>query len=128
VALAFSHKRSPDLRVTNQSKGTAIADCIKVADTSLTRFVGLLGNRTLSPGSGLWIVPSNGVHTIGMMFAIDVLFVDGKHHVVGIRKNLRPFRITKLNWRARSVLELPIGTIQASQTEIGDQLLFEQLD
>lgn len=84
--------------------------------------MGLLGKRSLAPGSGLWIVPSNGVHTFGMLFAIDVVFLDHDHHVVGLRENLQPFWLTALNWRARSVLELPTATIRASRTQIGDHL------
>ncbi len=113
------------LCVRNERKNTALGDRVAVADTSLTRFVGLLGKRSLPPGGGLWIVPSNGVHTIGMTFPIDVIFVNGDHDVVGLRENLRPFRMTSLNWRARSVLELPAGTIQGSRTEIGDHLSLE---
>jgi uncharacterized membrane protein (UPF0127 family) len=113
------------LRVRNESKSTALGDRVIIADTSLARFVGLLGKKSLAAGCGLWIAPSNGIHTIGMMFAIDVILIDGECHVVGLRENLRPFRMTSLNWRARSVLELPVGTIQASRTEIGDHLSLE---
>ena len=102
-----------------------LGDRVVVADTSLARMVGLLGKKSLAAGCGLWIVPSNGVHTIGMMFAIDVVFVDRDYHVVGLRENLRPFRMTTLNWRARGVLELPVCTIRASRTEVGDRLSLE---
>ncbi len=109
-------------RVCNQTRETSLGDRIRLADTSLSRFVGLIGARTLPPGGGLWIVPSNGVHTFGMLFPIDVVFLDADHRVVGLRENLRPFWLTGLNWRARSVLELPPATIHTSRTEIGDHL------
>jgi uncharacterized protein len=112
-------------RVRNKSKNTCLGDRIELADTSLARFLGLLGKRRLPSGSGLWIVPSNGVHTFGMAFAIDVVFLDSDCRVLRVRENLRPFRLTSLDWKARSVLELPLSTIRASQTEIGDYLTLE---
>jgi uncharacterized membrane protein (UPF0127 family) len=115
-------ERKRILRVCNVSKDTSLGDHVDVADSSLARLVGLLGKKSLAVGAGLWIMPSNGVHTIGMMFAIDVILIDRHCRVVGVRENLRPFRITKLNWHARSVLEVPVGTIRASRTEVGDHL------
>jgi uncharacterized protein len=84
--------------------------------------VGLLGKRSLASGCGLFIVPSQAIHTVGMAFSIDVVFVDKKYCVLGVRNAVRPFRITRVFWKAIGVLELPAGTINASRTEIGDQL------
>lgn len=111
------------VRVLNASKGMCVGDRIEIADTSLSRFVGLLGRRSLLPGQGLLILPSNGVHTLGMRFAIDVVFLDDARRVLRVRENLRPFRITSLDWRAESVLELPVSTIRAARLEVGDQLV-----
>jgi uncharacterized membrane protein (UPF0127 family) len=111
--------------VLNQSKGTSLGNRIEIADSSVTRFVGLLGRRGMVSGGGLLIVPSYGVHTLGMLFPIDVVFVDKEHRVVGLRKFLRPFRLTSLNWKAESVLELPVNTIDVTRTEIGDRLSIE---
>ncbi len=110
------------LQVRNETRDSSLGDRIRLADTSVSRFVGLIGTRSLPPGSGLWIVPSNGVHTFGMLFPIDIIFLDGDYRVVGLRENLRPFWLTGLNWRARSVLELPPTTIRSSRTQIGDRL------
>ena len=84
--------------------------------------VGLLGKSSLDRGCGLFIVPSQAIHTVGMAFPIDVIFVDRKYNVVGVREALRPFRITRVFWKAHGVLELPAGTIRSSRTEVGDQL------
>ncbi len=93
-----------------------------MADTSVRRLVGLLGKRSLAAGCGLFIVPSQAIHTVGMAFPIDVIFVDKKHSVLGIREAVRPFRITRVFWKAFGVLELPVGTISGSHTQVGDQL------
>jgi uncharacterized protein len=113
------------VRVFNATRGTRVGDSIEVADTSLRRFIGLLGKRALIPGQGLLILPSNGVHTLGMRFSIDVVFLDDARRVLKLRENLRPFRATNLDWRAESVLELPLNTIRATRMEIGDQLVIE---
>jgi len=106
----------------NATRNTVLGSRIRVADGSLSRAIGLLGERSLAPESGLLIVPSQGVHTLGMQFAIDVIFVDRDWRVVYLRESMRPFRATRLCWRARGVLELPPGTIAQTSTAMGDEL------
>jgi uncharacterized membrane protein (UPF0127 family) len=57
-----------------------------------------------------------------MRFSIDVLLLDREHRVLSAYGNLRPFRVTAINWKASSALELPTGTIAATNTQVGDQL------
>jgi uncharacterized membrane protein (UPF0127 family) len=113
------------VRVYNTTRESCLGERIGVADTSLRRMVGLLGTKSLEAGCGLYIVPSQAVHTFGMAFAIDVLFVDKKDRVVGIRHAVPPSRMTRPFWKALGVLELPAGTIRDSRTEVGDQLKFD---
>jgi hypothetical protein len=109
--------------VFNRTKQTFLADRVEVADSMLTRLVGLLGRRSLAPGGGLWIFPSRGIHTWGMVFDIDVVFLDRDLRVVALRELVRPFSITSINLSAESVIELPAHTIFKSRTEIGDQIV-----
>ncbi len=111
--------------VYNQTKETSLASKVKVADSVLSRLVGLLGRRGLEPDSGLWIFPSNAIHSIGMRFTFDVVLIDRDFKVVGLRNLVRPFSVTLPNFRAESVLELPAHTIAKSKTEVGDQLKIE---
>jgi uncharacterized membrane protein (UPF0127 family) len=108
----------------NRTREALLAADTGVADTFLTRLVGLLGQRpTWAHASrGLWIIPSRGVHTLGMRFPIDVIFLDRKRTVVHVEQNLRPWRVSRVIANARSVLELPAGTIATSHTRIGDQI------
>jgi uncharacterized membrane protein (UPF0127 family) len=110
------------VRVYNTTKSSCLGEQIRMADSSLRRLVGLLGKRSLAPGCGLFIVPSQAIHTVGMVFPIDVIFVDKKYSVLGVREAVPPFRITRVFWKALGVLELPVGTIKDSCTEVGDQL------
>ena len=115
------------LRVRNQSRNTVLADRADIADTSRKRRTGLLKHKSLEPGEGLWIMPCEAVHTIGMKFPIDVLFVDRKWRVLKIKNNLRRWRMAGC-LRAHSVLELPSGMAADTQTVAGDQLEFEKYD
>jgi uncharacterized membrane protein (UPF0127 family) len=110
------------VRVYNTTKSRCLGEQISMADSSLSRLVGLLGKRSLAPGCGLFIVPSQAIHTVGMAFPIDVIFVDKKYNVLGVREAVRPFRVTRVFWKALGVLELPVGTISSSCTEVGDQI------
>jgi len=109
-------------RVTNTTRGTTVGSNIELADTSLKRMFGLLGKRGLDAGGGLWIKPSSGVHTVGMSFGIDVVGLDRDLKVIKLWRCLRPFRVTSVSLKLRSVLELPCGTIAQSQMQIGDQI------
>ena len=114
--------------VYNKSKETFLAFRVKVADSILGRLVGLLGKRSLEPDGGVWICPANAIHTIGMLFSFDLILIDKDFKVVGVREMVRPFRLTRPNFRAESVLELPAHTIFKSRTEVGDQLVIERYE
>ncbi len=110
------------LKVFNKTRGTTVGDSVELADTSLKRIFGLLGRRGLDVGGGLWIKPSSGVHTFGMAFGIDVVGLDRDLKIVKLWRCLRPFRVTSVSFRLKSVLELPCGVISQSQMQLGDQL------
>src|SRR5579864_3021965 len=115
--------------VYNKMKETFIATEAMVADSYFARLVGLIGKtkRWAQLGKGLWIVPSRGVHTIGMMFPIDLIFLSKDKEVVHLEEFVRPFRISKVSLKAASVLELPPHTIYRSRTQVGDQLEIARL-
>jgi len=110
--------------VYNKTREKFVATRATVADGYFSRLVGLLGTtrRWARPGNGLWIVPSHGVHTIGMMYALDLIFLDRQLTVVGVEEHVRPFRISKVSFKADSVLELPVHTVFRTETRVGDQM------
>ena len=120
----MGNKNTKRVYVYNKTRETFVATSASVADTYVSRLVGLLGrtHRWARPGQGLWIVPSYGVHTIGMLFSIDLVFLDRGNHVVHIEEHVRPFRISKVILKADSVLELPPHTIFRTRTHVGDLL------
>jgi len=110
--------------VFNKTRESFIATEATVADGYFSRLIGLLGKTSswARPGRGLWIVPSHGVHTIGMLFALDLMFLDRNKVVIHLEEHIRPFCISQVSLKAHSVLELPPHTIFRSGTRIGDQL------
>jgi uncharacterized membrane protein (UPF0127 family) len=104
-----------------------LADRADIADTSVKRRTGLLKHTKLDAGEGLWIAPSEGVHTFGMKFPIDVIFLNRKKKILKVRPNMVRSRMS-ISLRAHSVLELPAGTIEATGTAKGDQLEFDRYD
>ena len=113
------------LKVHNQTRETVLGTQVDVADSFSSRLIGLLGRRGLADGGGLMIHPSCAIHTLGMMFPIDVLFLDAQRKVVGMQQKMRPFRISPVYRRAECVLELPASTIRESRTQLGDCIAFE---
>jgi uncharacterized protein len=113
-----------NVRLFNRTRDSLLAANVAVANSYFPRLVGLLGKGSgwAQEERGLWIIPSHGVHTLAMRFAIDVVFLDRRRVVVHLHQNLRPWRISKVIASARSVLELPVGRIAKSQTEVGDQI------
>jgi uncharacterized membrane protein (UPF0127 family) len=106
----------------NETRSTLIGDRVEVADTALSRLFGLLGRSRLAAGGGLWIRPSSGVHTIGMLFPIDVIGLDKTLTVIKLWNRLAPFRITSISWSMNSVIELPAGRIKEAGVRVGDSL------
>lgn len=110
------------MKAIDRTSGKELAMNLAVADTLFARFKGLLGKRSLPTGEGLLIKPCNSVHTFGMQFSIDVVFLDKEMRVVGLAKTLRPNRISRIYSSASSVIELPAGTIDAADTATGDHI------
>jgi uncharacterized membrane protein (UPF0127 family) len=110
------------LTAINVTRGASLADCARVAENPWTRLVGLLRDKSLAQGDGLWIVPCNSIHSFFMRFIFDAVFLDKDLRVVHLMSEMKPWRISKMVFSAHSVLELPPGTIAATQTQMGDQL------
>ena len=68
-------------------------------------------------------MPSNGVHTLGVLFHLDLIYLDESQKVIEVIEYFPRFRIAPLRIRAASVLELPQHTVYSSQTQKGDRLL-----
>jgi uncharacterized protein len=108
----------------NRTRQMYLATALAVADTHWTRLRGLLGLGTddFGNGSGLWIVPCHGVHTLGMGFPIDVVYLDRALNVIDVQSEVRPWRLAPVRRNAASVLELPCHIAAETKTAVGDRI------
>ena len=107
------------LRVKNITRNTQIATNVEIADSGKRRSRGLLGRKGLAAGEGLWIVPCEAVHTFGMQFSIDLVYLDREYRIRKIRRNVPPWRLSAC-LRAHSVIELAAGSVRESDAQPGD--------
>ncbi len=110
------------MRVTNQTKNTPLITRGRLADTFWLRLRGLLGAKPLQTGEGLILAGEKSIHTLFMGFPIDVVYVDTQYHVIRTTVNMVPYRLGPFVTKSAYVLEMPVGTIEQSLTEVGDQL------
>ncbi len=89
--------------------GRVLVPHLTVASTLWSRAVGLLGRATLPADEGLLLTPCNGVHTFGMRFSIDVVYLDREGRVLRLISEVKPGRLCAPERGARAVLELPAG-------------------
>ena len=115
------------VRVRNQTRGTVVGDRVRVASSLRDRTVGLLGTNSLPPGGGLWIERSPSIHMFFMRYAIDAVFVSKAGRVTKIAANLKPWRVVWWARGAADCLELPVGAVAASSTQVGDELALEDV-
>jgi uncharacterized membrane protein (UPF0127 family) len=109
--------------VFNETRESFLSLRVTPADTHLARLRGLAGRLRLKADEGIWVLPSQGVHTIGVFFPIDLIYLDTAHRVVHVTESFGSFRVGPLRMNCASVLELPVRTIYSSQTRVGDVLL-----
>ena len=114
------------LAARNVTRETVLAARLEVAASLWAKFKGLMGRSTLDADAGLWLPDSNGIHMMFMRFPIDVVFVgrrdaDGICQVVSVHRG--PANVDRpraAGAGAHGVLELPVGTIERTGTQVGD--------
>src|ERR1700747_1262205 len=114
-----------DGQAFNRTRQSHLATALAVADTHWRRLRGLLGLGTndFGNGSGLWVIPCRGVHTLGVGFPVGVLYLDRGLKVVSVQAEVRPWRFSPVLRQAASVLELPCGTAVQTKTAVGDTIV-----
>lgn len=108
------------MQASNHTRQNSLAEKGTVANRPWLRMRGLIGRASLDPGEGLLLLGTKGIHTIGMRFPIDVLFLNDDGWVIHLIHALKPFRVSPLFKHSAMVLELPAGTLQETGTKVGD--------
>lgn len=107
----------------NKTRESFLSLNVSAADTHFARLRGLVGRFRLRSDEGIWVIPSQGVHSIGVLFSIDLIYLDADYRVVELVESFGTFRIGPIRTNCSSVLELATRTIYSSQTQVGDRLL-----
>lgn len=116
------------VRITNQTRGTIIADHARVASSLRDRVVGLLATAEVLPGEGLLIERTQSIHMFFMRYPIDVVFYDRTARVTRTISSLRPWRVVWWARGARDCVELRAGALDGTKTQPGDQLEIHPLE
>ena len=99
---------------------------LRIADSLTSRARGLLFTPPLKKSEGMLITPCNSVHTMGMNYILDIVFIDKKGYVVKVVKNLSPLRMT-MKYTAASTLELISNESSRLNIEVGQRLIWEYM-
>lgn len=97
---------------------------IKVADGFWTRLRGLLGTKELPEQRGLLLRGCNSVHMIGMLYALDIVYLDRAGVIVKIVEDLKPLQLSCC-WQAKDVLEIKSGAARREGWQVGKQLQWQ---
>jgi len=98
----------------------------RVAETFLSRGIGLLLTASLPSGSGLLLTRTNAITMLFMRYAIDVAFLDRDGTVVAVAPRLPAWAPARAARSAQATLELPAGALASTDTQVGDELLLEE--
>ncbi len=111
--------KTATLSVQENRFNTHIA--IRIAESYFDRLRGLLGRPALKGNQGLLIRPCSSIHTLGMAYSLDVVFLDSEMNIIKLSPAVRPSRV-RVAGKAQSVLELSGGTIDRMGMKVGQRL------
>jgi hypothetical protein len=111
------------LCVFNRTRESFLGLRVAPADTWQLGLRAFSERRGVTPEDGVWLVPSRGVHTIGVLCAIDLIYLDSANRVLHLVEQLGPFRVSPIKIKCASILALRSRAIYSSYTQVGDELL-----
>ena len=107
-------------RLLNATRSQLVAAHLIQARSIWERAAGLLALPELRPGEALWLEPCGSIHTWGMRYPIDVLFLNSDLRVLSVWRDVRPWRIAWAPRGTHSAIELRSG--EGAAVERGDIL------
>lgn len=101
-----------------------IAEKVDVADSMHLRLLGLMFSKDIGERDGLLITPCNSIHTFFMRYDLDIVFLSKSDEVVKIIREMKPWRMTRMYFKAKKVLEMTGGTLP-DDINVGDKLVID---
>jgi uncharacterized membrane protein (UPF0127 family) len=108
--------------IENSTRAAPVARRVEVARGMLRRGLGLMGRRGWPSSDGMVLTGCNSIHTFFMRMPIDVVYLDRESRVLRADGAMPPWRLGPIVWKAKTIVELPTGTIERSGTKPGDLL------
>jgi len=111
----------------NTTKNTNLTSHIKHCHSFFSKFKGLMFTRPIKGLSLIFHFKKEkriDLHMFFVLYPIDVLWLNKKKEVVQIKQNFKPFRLIMAKAPAQYIIELPKGTIEKTNTELGDKIDF----
>ena len=105
--------------------GRCIARHVHLACSFQARCMGLLSREAMLKEEGLLMIPGGSIHTLGMRFPIDVVFLNRQMRILGLAERVRPWRVRVAPRGTRRVLELAAGQIAAHRLKEGIYLIVD---
>src|SRR5512138_3759179 len=107
------------------AEGRFIAYEVRIVHSLVARWLALSRERSLPTRAGLLLSPARGIHTLGMSFAVDVVFLSRQMRVIGLASRVPPWRVLLAPRGTGRVLELAAGQIAATGLKTGVFILVE---
>ena len=108
-----------------ETDGTTLIHEVELLTSLGRRLGGLLGRSSLAPGRAVLLSPCGSVHTFGMRFDLDLIFLNADGRIVRIARGVRRHRIVAGGRGARSVIEMQAGWLPESAAGVGDRVRLE---
>jgi uncharacterized protein len=99
-----------------------LASSAELAGTSRSRRRGLRGRDGMDADTALVIAPTQGVHTFGMRFFLDIVGVRRNGEVVSVRPHVASRRVV-FSLRAFAMIEVNSGVCARVGLKVGDRLV-----
>jgi uncharacterized protein len=115
-------------QVSRQDGGdesTPLFTRIALANRPWSRLKGLLGRTGLGEQEGIWFLPCNSIHSFGMKFVFDAVFMDKAGTVLALHSDVPAGKLLPIVWKAHQVLEVQAGAIARHGIAVGQQLVIE---
>jgi uncharacterized membrane protein (UPF0127 family) len=113
------------VKAQNVTRGAVLGVNVRVASKFQDRLIGLLGADRLEDGDGLFITPCTSIHSVGMRFVFDAIFIGPDGKILYLREKFPKNTFSGIVGNAWGVLELPHGTIERTDSLLGDEVRFE---
>lgn len=111
--------------IRNCTNDTVICQKEFFARSFFQRLTGMLTRKFSNELDGIVFFNCNAVHTFGMRFDLDIIFVDTvDNKIVSLHSNVAPWKIAKAGKPRCLTIELPAGSINKSSCKTGDILEF----